>query len=221
MKHLRALVHGLDVSSILKEIEARPDLWDQYRLRTSGYVPVHNAVSDIWVRYRSWTDWLSIRAEWTHQVRPINQGQSERDTNELAAIQQFVGEAHDSVWYPAAAALRSLRTLIFELVHTFEVERLGGVLITRIPPGGEVKPHIDRGWHAGYYEKIAVQLKSAPDQFFCYADGCFECEPGTVYAFDNSFQHWVENRSDQERITCIICVRRDPALKPLSSGIGD
>jgi len=219
MKHLRDLVHGLDVSSILAELEARPDLWNEYTLRTGGYVPVHNAVSDIWVRYRSWTEWLAIRAAWVNRARELKDAGNEVD--ELSAIQQFVGEPHESVWYPAITALPSLRELIFDLMHSFQVERLGGVLITRIPPGGEVKPHIDRGWHASYYEKIAVQLKSAPGQNFCFADGCFECEPGTVYAFDNSFQHWVENKSDQERITCIVCVRRDSALKPLSSGMGD
>lgn len=209
MKHLRPLVHGLDLAPVLEELAAHPELWNQYTLRTGGYAPVHNAVSDIWVRYRAWVEWEQLMA-----------GTTVGDVTELKAqrVGQFVGEAHESVWYPAIDALPSLRELIFELMRHFEVERLGGVLITRIPPRGAVGPHIDRGWHAGYYEKIAVQLKSAPGQAFCFEDGRFECEPGSVYAFDNSFEHWVENDTDQERMTCIICVRRDQRKPPLSRG---
>ena len=210
MKYLRKLVTGLEVDPVLEELEAHPELWNQYTLRTEGYAPAHNAVSDIWVRYRDWAEWQAIQ----------------RETNDPSGVQaqqlvaRFVGEPHESAWYPAIDALPSLRTLIFELMRYFEVERLGGVLITRIPPGGEVKPHIDRGWHAGYYEKIAVQLKSAPGQAFCFEDGGFECEPGTVYAFNNSVEHWVQNPTELERMTCIICVRRDQRLRPLHDSGG-
>ena len=210
MKHLRFLARGFNVRGVLGELAAHPDLWNEYKLRTYGWDTPH-AVSDIWVRYRAWQEWEQLQV-----------GATDGDTTELYTkrIGRFVGEPHETVNYPAWYALPSLRNLVFDLMHIYEVERLGGVLITRIPPGGEVKPHIDRGWHAGYYEKIALQLKSAPGQKFCFADGSFEAEPGTAYAFDNSFEHWVENPTDHERITAIICVRRDPNSRPLHSGMG-
>lgn len=204
MRHLQRLATGFVTRHIVRELEASEHLWNQHKLRTYGWDTPH-AVSDIWVRYRAWEEWLQ-----TWQAREIYGD----------ALEKFVGEQHETVNYPAWYALPSLRNAIFDLMHMYEVERLGGVLITRIPPKGEVKPHIDGGWHAGYYEKIALQLKSAQGQRFCFADGGFECEPGTVYAFDNSFEHWVENPTDHERITCIICVRRDPRLPPLHSGTG-
>lgn len=203
MKYLRGLADlGDVVEPIVAELAAHPELWNEHTLRTEGYAPAHNAVSDIWVRYRAWD-------ELTH------------DSSGNPLVVPFVSEPHESVWYPGSDKLPSLRSLVFEICRYFEVERLGGVLITRIPPGGEVKPHIDRGWHAGYYEKIAVQLKSAPGQAFCYDDGQFECEPGTVYTFDNSEKHWVSNQSDRERITAIVCIRRDQRFPPLFRAVGD
>jgi hypothetical protein len=201
MKYLKPLAWGLEVAPILAELDAAPELWNQHTLRTSGAAPAHNAVSDIWVRYRSY--------------------QELRSPADLGAIKDYIGQPHESVWYDAIDKLPSLRALIFEICRYFEAERLGGVLITRIPPGGEVKPHIDRGWHATYYEKIAVQLRCAPEQAFHFADGEFRCPAGTVYTFDNNQKHWVSNESTVERITAIICVRRDQRQKRLVEASGD
>lgn len=199
MRYLRKLAEiGPDIAPIQAELAANPQLWNQYTLRT-GYEGTPHGVDDIWVRYRSFDD-IAIHG---------------------MAIQDFVGTEHDSVWYAASDALPCLKSFIFEAMRYWEVERLGGVLITRIPPGGSVAPHIDGGWHAGYYEKIALQIQSAPGQTFCFEDGAFECEPGTIYSFDNSQKHWVSNRSLVERITAIICVRRDQRLRPLSHAPGD
>lgn len=225
MKYLRPLVYGIDVSLAVAQLDGLKYLgyWNEYKLRT-GYGDSPHKVDDIWVRYRAWEEWLGIKS--AHQNQPFLVGETVGDVtrldrppyNEALAVAQFVGEEHESVWYPAAYQLTHLCSLIFDLMHLYRVERLGGVLITRIPPGGKVLPHIDGGWHASYYEKIALQLKSAPKQGFCFADGSFECEPGTAYAFDNSQEHWVNNDSDVERVTCIICVRRDQRLKPLHRG---
>lgn len=199
MKHLRPLIPDIEIGPVLADLEAAPELWNQYKLRTEYYGGEHNQVSDIWVRYRPWADYVDLRA-----AHP-----------EATALYKFVADPHDSAWYPGSDKLLNVKRLTFELMLHFEVERLGGILITRIPPGGEVKPHVDGGWHAGYYEKIAVQLKSAPDQAFCFEDGEFPCPPGTVYTFDNSKKHWVYNRSSEERMTLFICVKRDARLAPL------
>ena len=114
---------------------------------------------------------------------------------------------HDSVWYPAFEQLPALKPLIFSLMAHVEGERLGGVLITRIPPGSSVAPHKDVGWHAGYYRKFGVQLRGGPDQFFCFEGETMVADAGDVYEFDNTATHWVENRSDRERITMIVCIK--------------
>lgn len=208
MKYLQKLAEvRTDIIPIQQELEEHPQLWNQHTLRTEGYAPAHNEVSDIWVRYNVWDEYLRLK-----QVPGMPPD---------VAVAQFVCAQHESVWYPASDHLPCLKSFIFEAMRYWEVERLGGVLITRIPPGGSVAPHVDGGWHAGYYEKIALQIQSAPGQTFCFEDGEFECDPGTVYSFDNNHTHWVSNRSAVERITAIICVRRDQRLKPLSHAPGD
>lgn len=207
MKYLRRLVVNCRIRPIVAQLDQYPELWNQHTLRTR-YGDSPHAVDDIWVRYRAWKDWSVAR-----KSRDMSQPNAQ-----MAAIGDFTGQEHDSVWYPAIDALPVLKSVIFDLMRYFECERLGGVLITRIQPGGHVKPHIDRGWHATYYEKIAIQIKSAPGQAFCYADGEFECEPGTIYSFNNNEEHWVSNKSLVERITCIICVKRDQRLPRLYEG---
>lgn len=116
-------------------------------------------------------------------------------------------QPHESVWYPCADVL-PVRDIAMRLMAYVGGERLGGILITRIPPGGQVKPHTDPGWHARYYEKFAVQVASAPGQAFCFEGDRLEPKPGDIYWFDNSQSHWVVNPTQYERITLICCIKR-------------
>lgn len=121
-------------------------------------------------------------------------------------------QPHDSVWYPSYRMLPQIREIAFGVMGLVSGERLGGVLITRIPPGGKVSPHQDHGWHAEYYSKFAVQVESHPQQAFCYEDGQLVTAPGDIYWFDNQQTHWVINDSPVERITLIFCIRTDQYL---------
>lgn len=116
---------------------------------------------------------------------------------------------HDSIWYPAYRTLPQLRDIVFGIMGLVQGERLGGVLITKIPAGKRVKPHVDPGWHAEYYDKFAVQIESHQQQAFCYEDGKLVTAPGDVYWFNNQAEHWVINDSPVDRITLILCIRTD------------
>lgn len=111
------------------------------------------------------------------------------------------------MWYPGSAKLPAVRKTVYDVMRAVEGDMLGGVLITKIPPGGRVEPHIDGGWHAGFYGKYAVQIKGNQDQAFCFEEAELRAEPGDLYTFDNSRLHWVTNDSDMDRITLIICIR--------------
>ncbi len=116
-------------------------------------------------------------------------------------------DPHESVWYPAADVL-PVKDLIFQLMHDVRGERLGGVLITKIPAGKMCKPHRDGGWHAGYYEKFGIQVQSAPGQAFCFDGESLETKPGDVFWFDNAHTHWVTNPTPHDRITLIVTLKR-------------
>lgn len=118
------------------------------------------------------------------------------------------GNPHDSFWYPAADAL-GIKKLCLHVMHYVEGVELGGVLLTRIPAGRECKPHVDPGWHARRYDKFAVQITSAPGQRFCFEGESLETKPGDLFWFDNQYTHWVTNDTPYERVTMIICIRKE------------
>lgn len=115
-------------------------------------------------------------------------------------------EPHDSIWYPSADHL-PVKEMADDLMAAVGGKTLGGILITRIPPGASVKPHVDPGWHARQYEKFAVQIKAEPDQVFCFDDCSLVTKPGDCFTFDNAHRHWVTNGGRGERITAIFCIR--------------
>jgi len=179
---IRLIASGLGVSGLVRQLDDHPEVWNTHTQRTTAYETPHKAVDDIWVRYNDWANFKGDRVAFN--------------------------DAHTSVWYPVVGKIPRAWSLARRVMRMVGGRQLGGVLITRIPPGGEVKPHIDTGWHAGYYEKFAVQIKGNKDQAFCFEDAHISPEPGDLYTFDNSRLHWVRNDSDEDRITLIICIRR-------------
>lgn len=177
-----ALLGSVPVTQLLLQLKTNPQFWDLYRERTEGYETPHAGVSDIWIRYR---DRKEFNGSWA----------------------DFADAPHECVWYPAADALSAARDIAFELMSWVRGERLGGILITRIPPGGCVLPHIDGGYNARNYDKFAVMLESAPGQAMYYEEGAISGDPGSVFWFKNDVTHWVRNDSEVDRITMIVCIQ--------------
>ena len=190
MKHFELISQGVDVAPLLAEIDGRPDLWDRHSVRKDAPGSPHKQMSDIWVRFNDAEPFESGRRPWA----------------------EFSDE-HTPVLYPAWWALPSLRPIIFDLMRKVEAQALYGVLITRIPPGGRIERHADDSWHVQFTDKLYLSLKSAPGAVFgCDHDGIVEelnPRPGEVWLFDNRRAHWVENNSDQDRVTVIICIRTE------------
>ena len=178
---IRLVASGVDVKPLQEQLQAHPELWNQHRERTEFYGTPHGDVSDIWVRYNAWAnytgDWPAFHNE------------------------------HESAWYPVVHTIPAVWSLVRKVVRHVGGGKLGGVLITKIPPGGEVAPHIDGGWHASHYGKYAVQLQGNAQQVFGFEDSELRPEPGDLYTFDNSKLHWVKNDSDSDRMTLIVCIR--------------
>lgn len=178
MQNINLLGKRFDVRAVQDELAEFP-LWDQYRWRTEHPQSPHREVSDIWVRY-----------------------------NALENLGPHFNEIHESVWYPVAAELPNVVELVFDVMRQVEGEHLGGVLITKIPAGKQVYPHVDAGWHALHYEKFAVQIHGNAEQSFCFDDENLSALPGELYTFNNQARHWVVNPSGEDRITLIVCIRR-------------
>lgn len=171
----------LDVSELTRQLKTHPELWDEFDLRTNHPESPHRELSDIFVRYNA-------RENFTGDRHAFN-------------------ERHDAVWWPSVQKLPAAKAIVFDLMRYVGATQLGMVLITRIPAGKQCYAHVDIGHHARFYQKIAVQISSAPDQAFYVEGDSFSAAPGEAYCFDNSRTHRVVNNSTEDRITMIVCMR--------------
>lgn len=183
MTNFPVLFENVMVDPLLTALEMNPDLWSSLEGRRGKNGP-HREAPDIWVRYN---DYSKI-----HDISHFN-------------------DEHFSVWYPAFEKLPELKSIIFNLMSWVQGEVLGGVLITKVPAGKKIYPHVDEGWHVNYYDKFYVQLSGADACTFCCNDNgnieSFSPKKGEVYLFDNRKEHWVINDSNIDRITLIVCIR--------------
>jgi hypothetical protein len=175
------IAKGWDVTELAGQLH-NPGVWNRHKLRTQAYQTPHKSSSDIWVRFRPW--------------------------DEVLADQAHCCDEHVSEWYPVVRDIPAVIPLIDQAVEIAEAETLGGVLITKVPPGGHIAPHVDRGWHPEHYRKIAIQIAGNNKQAFCFENGTeLRPETGDVYEFRNQQIHWVTNDSREDRVTLIVCVR--------------
>lgn len=189
LKNFRLAGAGIDVASVLGDLDAHPDLWGQIPNRTAFAGSPHAESTDIWVRYGD-----------------ISEAQRTGDWS-------LMREPHDAIWYPAWNALTSLHKIVADLVERVDGKRVGGIWITRIPPGKGIKRHADFGWHCDVFDKYYLALQSdAGSVFGCERNGVteeIETVPGTAWLMDNHHPHWVKNHSARDRIMLIVCIETD------------
>lgn len=177
MKNFHLIKSGIDIALLGDQLARSPELWDANPQRRGG---VHAEMTDIWVRYRA--------------IEELKEPKNYR-------------EPHFGVFYPAWHALPALRPIVFDLMRDVEAVHLGAILITRIPPGGQILPHDDRGsWHAEFHNcKIYVPIANNPDCLNICEHDRLVMKTGEAWTFDNLRTHSVENNGDTERITLICC----------------
>ena len=188
MIHFQKIMEGLNVEPVVADLERHGYLWNQHTARRDAVGSPHSRMSDIWVRYNDCAPYEAGVKPWAE-----------------------FNDQHIAIWYPAWEALKSLQPLVNRIVSETQAWMIGGILITKIPPGGVIDPHVDRGWHVEAHEKLYLQIKNAPGCVFGCSHGGVTEEltpaPGDVWLFDNRKEHWVRNDSEHDRITCIVCVR--------------
>jgi len=100
--------------------------------------------------------------------------------------------------------------VVYSLMAMTQAVHLGNVLLTRIPPGGQIEPHIDTGWAPEWFtSKFYVVLQSDRCVNVC-GDESVQMRAGEVWRFENRVTHSVDNRGDVDRISLIITMRSEP-----------
>lgn len=181
MNHLGLAPYKFDVSALSAQLEAHPEVWDEWTVRTEHPMSPHREAPDIWVRYNP-------------------------KINHAGDMQAFNGP-HTSEWYPVIAKIPAVIDLCWGLCVKENAD-LGGVFITKVPAGKQIYPHVDGGWHASTYEKFIITVKGNERQSFNFDGESLATMPGEAFWFDNAYSHWVKNDSDEDRISLIVCIRR-------------
>ncbi len=181
MKSHNKIYTGLDIAPVQRELKINRQLFGEFNVRKDAG-SVHADMTDIWVRYG--------------------------DVRGMLASGDYskIADEHDSVWLQN---LPECKKICFELMALVNGERLGGVLITKLPPGGKIEAHEDGGWHAEYYSKIFVPIQNGNGAVFGFDDAIISPDIGDAYMFDNSMNHWVSNNSDEDRIAMIVCIKQE------------
>lgn len=184
MRYFQKLADDIFTVPVMAALARNAHLWNQNTLRTQHEGTPHTMVDDIWLRFNEHNG-------------------VDGDVNKLIDIVH----GHESVNYPAMWLLPQVRPLIFGLMNLVEGERLGRCLITRLPPGANIAPHVDSGEHAAYYDRFHIVLQSNPGVMFRTGDERVNMLTGEMWWFDNSVEHEVINDSNEDRIHLVVDIR--------------
>lgn len=178
MKHFLKIAENIDVVSVLRELVVQPELWNQNTLRTSHPLTPHDEVSDIWL--------------WFNELK-------ENAAEAIDDLQTYP--------YPAWERLPSLRRLVLDLIHRVNGVQLGRCVVTKLPPGGVIAPHVDQGSPAEFYTRYQIALQSLPGAIFNCETESAQFRSGEVWWVNNRVEHSVVNNSKDDRIVCIVDIR--------------
>jgi mannose-6-phosphate isomerase-like protein (cupin superfamily) len=172
---------GIDVLPVMLELHRAEHLWDRDPERRLYPNTPHAEMVDIVVRYMP-------EADVTMEARRAE---------------------HRNVFWPAWHTLPSLRPVVLDLMRRVSATELGSILITRLPPGGKILPHSDRGSWAPEYYNCKCHLTLAGTALVRCEDEEARFEAGTIFTFDNLLMHSIFNAGKADRIVVIISLRCD------------
>jgi hypothetical protein len=185
MRHLIKIAHSIDTGPLLLELARQPRLWNRHRMRKDAPESPHVQMDDIWLRYNE----NLKKYEESGEFEGIN-------------------DEHNSAFLPEWYALPAARPIVQGLMSRVFGTRLGGILITRIPPGGRIEPHVDASWHVTHYNtKVYVVLQTNPQCVNRVENEQVVMAPGDAWYFDNTLEHDVVNDGPDDRISLIVSIR--------------
>lgn len=125
-------------------------------------------------------------------------------------LNQGLVEIHNDLrceWYDEAHALPSCRILVEDLMHQVGGSELGRVIITRLPSGAAIEPHIDEGDAAEYYRRYHYCVQGEPGNTFIIGHHVQQMRSGEFWRVDTSLMHSVINNSYDNRIHIVIDIK--------------
>jgi quercetin dioxygenase-like cupin family protein len=113
-------------------------------------------------------------------------------------------DLYECLEQPAYKMLPESKRVIANVIHKVGAERIGQIVIDKLPAGESILPHSDVGGMAPYYNRFHVVLKTNPNVLFRSGNEWCHMGKGEVWWFDNAKVHEVQNRGDCDRIHMIV-----------------
>ena len=196
MRNFYRLASGVNVTPLMLAISRRTDLWTEDTFLRHYPQGPFGMVDSIMLRFPEKV--ILDDADPAEQERKV----ALYKANQLPGFDQ-----HESIDYPAYAALPEARDIVMNVFAAVRGTRLGRVMINRIAPGGRIFPHEDTPEHCRYYSRFHVVLQSADGVKFRAGDEWGNWETGAVFWFNNALEHEVINDSPTDRIHMVIDAR--------------
>jgi hypothetical protein len=175
------------VDTMMKELNEHSYLWDSVPLRTKAS----------YKGYVPFKDNSDILLQFN-------------DLNKLGKDEDIL----ETMPYPAMYILHSFRKAVFAMMAEVEGERLGRAIITRLPSGGRILPHVDTECFAKYYDRYHICLQDNEDTYFRCGDEYFNPKHGDIFYFNNNIEHEIWNDGNCDRITFIIDIKKKSLFLP-------
>lgn len=167
----------------MNALTRQPDLWNQNKFRTSFPNTPHVDVDDILIRFS--------------------------DPAKCDTTSNVIGD-DTPIWHEAAHKLPQVKPIVLDLMRRVDAYELGRVLITRLPPGGRILPHVDND---GSYVRTAdrvryhVVLQGLPGSLYRTGDETVCMRTGECWLFNPLLEHEVLNNSTDDRVHLLVDVR--------------
>ena len=181
MSQFLRIASGVNVVPLALELHRAPHLWGDYPIRQEYAGTPHAATKDIFVRFRP--------------------------REEITGPQSHQDAGYRNAFWPAWRELPALRPIVFAMMAQVQGVELGSILITRLPSGGEILPHADRGVWAPEFYNCKCHLTVAGRSLSMCGGEEVTMLPGEVWTFDNLVEHSVKNPGTEDRIVVIVSMR--------------
>lgn len=170
MKNFQLIRDSIDVDPYLQEIAAVPNAWDLNSGRKTK------------IKVQREADAIPIRG----MRKSMANGRKPRDV-------------HESRFTNTSKNFPKIRELLTSIADELDSE-LSRARIVKLPPGGKVYAHIDRGEYYRERDRYHLVFQTAPGNTLTCADEELHMRVGELWWFDNKKDHAAENASTEDRI---------------------